>query len=257
MRLALALFAIAATGTGAVPPPPHAAVSIQLGGAFAPAPGVAVVERDRHDPPAPGRYGICYLNGFQAQADELAWWRRTHPALLLRRGGKPVVDAAWNEQLLDTSTKAKRQAIAAVVGKWIDGCAEAGFRAVDPDNLDSWTRSRGGLSAADNLALARLLIARAHADGLAIAQKNAPALAATGRRLGFDFAVVEQCQRYDECGSYLRAYGSHVIEIEYPDGGSGDFERACALRGGRISIVYRDRDVTPAGSPGFIERRCP
>ncbi len=239
------------------PPPPHAAFSYQIGGAFPPAAGVTVVDRDRHDAPALGAYGICYVNAFQAQPEELAWWRARHPSLLLRRRGRPVVGAAWNEQLLDTSTPAKRRGLAAVVDGWMDGCARAGFRAVEPDNLDSWTRSRGALTAADNLALARLLIVHAHADGLAIAQKNAAELAATGRRLGFDFAIAEECQAYDECGSYVRAYGAEVIEIEYPDnGGLANFERACALRGARISIVYRDRNVTPAGHPGFVERRC-
>lgn len=240
------------------PPPPHAAFSYQIGGAFPPAPGVTVVDRDRHDAPVAGLYDVCYVNAFQAQPEELAWWRRHHPSLLLRREGRPVVDAAWNEQLLDVSTAAKRRRLAAVVDGWIDGCARAGYRAVEPDNLDSFTRSHGALTAPDNLAFARLLIAHAHADGLAIAQKNAAELAATGRRLGFDFAIAEECQAYDECGSYTGAYGAHVIEIEYTDnGGLRTFERACALRGRRISIVYRDRNVTPAGRPGFVERRCP
>jgi hypothetical protein len=114
------------------------------------------------------------------------------------------------------------------------------------------------LTAVENLAFARLLILRAHAAGLAIAQKNAAEFANAGRRLGFDFAIAEECQPFQECGNYLSAYGDRVIEIEYPDdGGERNFLRACRLRGDRISIVSRDRDVTPAGHPGFIERRCP
>lgn len=256
--LAVAACILCAPAAAAVSPPPAgAAFSYQIGGAFRPAAGVAIVDRDWHDAPAPGAYGICYVNAFQAQPGSLAWWRRRHPSLLLRRAGRPVVDSAWNEQLLDTSTAATRHRLAAVVGGWVDRCARAGYRAVEPDNLDSWTRSRGALTAADNLAFARLLIARAHSDGLAIAQKNGTEIAAAGRRLGFDFAIAEECQPYRECGSYLHAYGRRVIEIEYPDdGGLRNFERACALRGSRISIVYRDRNVTPAGRPGFVERRC-
>jgi hypothetical protein len=198
------------------------------------------------------------MNAFQAQPEELGWWRSHYPSLLLRGGGRPVIDNAWNEQLLDTSTVAKRRSLAGIIGRWIDRCARVGYRAVEPDNLDSWTRSGGALTAADNLALARLLIARAHAAGLAIAQKNAAELARTGRRIGFDFAIAEECQAFGECDRYLSAYGDRVIEIEYPDNGrERNFELACRLRGNRISIVYRDRDVTPAGHPGFIERRCP
>lgn len=237
-------------------PPAGANFSYQIGGPFRPAAGVTVVDRDWHVAPAPGLYGICYLNAYQAQTGERAWWRKRHPSLLLRYKGRPVVDRAWNEQLFDTSTPLKRRNLAAVIGRWIDHCAQVGYRAVEPDNLDSWTRSHGTLTAADNLALARLLIRHAHADRLAIAEKNAAELAGRGRRLGFDFAIAEECQAYDECGNYLRAYGDAVIEIEYTEGGVRNFQRACARRGTRISIVYRDRNVSPAGQPGFVERRC-
>jgi Glycoside-hydrolase family GH114 len=245
-----------AGSAGRADPPPGAGFSYQIGGPFRPAPGVAIVDRDWHVRPASGTYGICYLNAFQAQTGEHSWWLRRHPSLLLRRAGRPVVDTSWNEQLFDTSTPGKRRALAAVIDRWIDRCARVGYRAVEPDNLDSWTRSHGALTVSDNFALARLLIRHAHADGLAIAQKNAAELSGRGRRLGFDFAIAEECQTYRECGSYLRAYGDEVIEIEYTDGGLRNFERACALRGSRISIVYRDRNVTPAGHAGFVERRC-
>lgn len=239
------------------PPPPHAAFSYQIGGPFRPDRGAQVVDRDWHTTPAPRAYGICYVNAFQAQPEDLSWWRSRYPSLLLRRLGRPVIDTGWNEQLLDTSTSAKRDLLSRIVGGWINHCARAGYRAVEPDNLDSWTRSRGTLTARQNLAFARLLILAAHAAGLAIAQKNTAQLANAGRRLGFDFAIAEECQAYQECGSYLKAYGDGVIEIEYPDaGGTRNFLRACHLRGDRIAIIYRDRNVTPAGRPGFVERRC-
>ena len=260
LAVAVACLSVPVASVGSSPgragPPPGAGFSYQIGGPFHSAPGVAVVDRDWHVAPAPGVYGICYLNAFQSQPEEHAWWRRIHPSLLLRRAGYPVVDTAWNEQLFDTSTPLKRRRLAAVIDRWIDRCAHVGYRAVEPDNLDSWTRSHGALTVADNFALARLLIRHAHADGLAIAQKNAAEFAERGRRLGFDFAIAEECQTYRECNSYLHAYGDQVIEIEYTDDGLRNFERACALRGTRISIVYRDRNVTPAGQPGFVERRC-
>jgi hypothetical protein len=84
-----------------------------------------------------------------------------------------------------------------LVGGWSDGCAADGFAAVEPDSLDSWTRSRGLLDRADAVALARLLVERAHAAGLAVAQKDAAEL--TGAGPGFDFAVAEDCGAYDEC----------------------------------------------------------
>jgi hypothetical protein len=80
-------------------------------------------------------------------------------------------------------------------------------------------RSIGALTKRDNLALASALIVRAHRLGLAIAQKNGADIAPDGRRLGFDFAIAEECQAFGECGAYMRQYGREVIEVEYPDNG--------------------------------------
>lgn len=239
-------------------PPVDVDFDYQLGGAYPPAANVRIVDRDRTERPVPGRYNVCYVNGFQTQPGSLAWWRRHHPRLLLRtRTGALVVDAAWGEVLLDTSTGGKRRTLARVVGRWIEGCRSRGFQAVEPDNLDSWTRSRHRLTRADNVAFARLLVRRAHAAGLAIGQKNAGSLARIGPSLGFDFAVVEECQVYAECGAFTRAYGSRVYEIEYADnGGRAGFDRACAARGARISITYRDRDLVPRGRPGYLSAWC-
>ena len=68
------------------------------------------------------------------------------------------------------------------------------------------------------MALAKLLAAHAHGQGLAIAQKNTPQLGTAGkRRVGFDFAIAEECQVYAECAAYTNVYGANVIEIEYTD----------------------------------------
>ena len=248
----------ASSASAAAPPPVHAPFSYQIGGAFSPEPGVAIVDRDRHDSPAAGAYNVCYINAFQSQADEHRWWLSHHRSLLLFRHRHAVNDGEWNEQLLDTSTARKRAGLGRIIGNWMAGCAKAGFNAVEPDNLDSWSRSQGALTVHDNLAFAARLTKRAHALGLAIAQKNAAEISARGRRLGFDFAIAEECQAYSECASYTRVYGDHVIEIEYPDnGGPAGFTKACNARGSQISIVYRDRDVLPAGQRGHLEQHCP
>ena len=145
-------------------PPADVAFDYQLGGAYPPAAAVGIVARDRTERPVPGRYNVCYVNGFQTQPGTRAWWKRHRPQLLLRtRAGRLVVDSAWGEVLLDTSTATKRRTLARVVGRWMQGCASHGFQAVEPDNLDSWTRSRHRLSRADNVAFARLLVRRRRA----------------------------------------------------------------------------------------------
>ncbi|MFE0250431.1 endo alpha-1,4 polygalactosaminidase [Streptomyces sp. NPDC059010] len=235
-------------------PEPGIGFDYQIGGAYPPPSGVEAVSRDRTAKPAPDVYNICYVNAFQTQPDAEGWWQDHHPDLLLRDAdGTLVVDEDWDEALLDISTAAKRERLAGIVGKWIDGCAEAGFQAVEADNLDSHERSDGLLATDDDMAFGKLLAARAHAAGLAIGQKNAAGLARQGRDLGFDFAVAEECGQYDECGEYADAYDDRVFVIEYRADG---LAAACEEWGDRLSVVLRDLDVVPQGKARYRRRTC-
>ncbi|GAA1194346.1 hypothetical protein F4556_006327 [Kitasatospora gansuensis] len=239
-------------GGKVVLPEQNISFDYQIGGAYPPPPGVRAVSRDRAAKPAPGLYNICYVNAFQAQADATDWWQTHHPDLLLRgSGGALVEDKDWHEALLDISTAAKREQLAGIVGEWIDGCAAAGFQAVEADNLDSHERSDGLLTADHDLAFGKLLVDRAHAGGLAIGQKNAAGLARKGRSLGFDFAVAEECGQYDECDAYAYAFDDRVFVIECK---ADWLAAACKLWGKRLSVVLRDRNVVPAGDGAY--RRC-
>nr|WP_284288655.1 endo alpha-1,4 polygalactosaminidase [Angustibacter aerolatus] len=124
-------------------PPANARFDYQIGGAYTPLASVRVVSRDRDDDPVPGRYNICYVNAFQTQPDDAAWWKQHHPDLVLRKAsGGVFTDPDWpGEMLLDTRTAAKRARLLQVVGPWFDGCRTSGYQAVEPDNLDTWTRS--------------------------------------------------------------------------------------------------------------------
>ena len=213
----------------------------QLGG-DAPVPAnVGIVVRDRHSRPLAGHYNVCYVNGFQTQADEASFWEK-RPRLVLRQHGRPVVDSAWGEWLLDLRTKKKRHRIARIVGAWTSGCAAHGYDAVEFDNLDSFTRSHGLIKERQALAYARLVVARAHAVGLAAAQKNLAGY--DGRRLGYDFAIAEECGRYRECAGYTEFYGRRVIAIEYR---RQDFDWTCAHYGASLPVELRDLDLSPGG----------
>nr|WP_307804851.1 endo alpha-1,4 polygalactosaminidase [Streptomyces sp. VRA16 Mangrove soil] len=237
-----------------VRPTPNVGFDYQIGGAYRPPAGVRAVSRDRGAAPAKGLYNVCYVNAFQAQPDALRRWQRDDPDLLLRDAhGKLVIDEDWDEALFDISTHAKRTRLATIVGRWVDGCADDGFQAVEPDNLDSYARSHGLLDAADAAAFARLVAERAHAAGLAVGQKNTTDLLPKRAAIGFDFAVAEECGRYDECGAYAAAYGGRVFAVEYR---SADFARACRAWGKRLSIVLRDMDVRPAEAKGYVRRAC-
>lgn len=236
------------------PPPEGAAPDYQLGGAYPPDPHVGIVGRDRTAEPVPGVYSICYVNAFQTQPGEADAWPET--ALLLR-DGRPVVDPDWpDEIILDTSTNSSRDAIAQVVGPWIEGCAASGFDAVELDNLDTFTRTDGALDLADNLALAETLVAVAHASGLAAAQKNAAEYATELHdEAGFDFAVAEECAVHDECAAYTDVYGERVIDIEYTDQTSRPFAQTCADT--PASTVLRDRALSTPDDPGYAFETCP
>jgi hypothetical protein len=246
------------TGSGAVALPlENAAFDYQLGGGYPPPDGVTVVVRDSTDPPADGLYSICYVNGFQTQPG--ADW----PAGLVLHdaSGAEVSDPEWpDERLLDIGDAAKRTEIAARQRAVVEGCRDAGFEAVEFDNLDSYTRSGGGFDLDSAVAFAGLLVEEAHRAGLAAGQKNTPELGDRGaREIGFDFAVAEQCALYDECAAYTHGYGGRVFDIEYADDlddAPRDFAALCGERSTPPNTILRDLDLTPAGDEAHVYESC-
>ena len=234
------------TAAYADPLPTGTDVDYQLGGNRPVPDHVGIVVRDREAAPAPGRYNVCYVNGFQTQANERSFWRR-HMDLVLKQHGQPVEDSAWDEWLLDLRTPSKRADLARIVGRWVTGCARDGFDAVEFDNLDSFTRSHGLLSRQQNISYARLLVRRAHAAGLEAGQKNLAGF--DGTTIGYDFAIAEECGRYRECAAYVHDYGDRVLSIEYRQ---QDFRWTCSHFGDRLAVVLRDLDLSPSG----VRRWC-
>lgn len=232
-------------------PPAGAGFDYQIGGGYAPPEGVEVVSRDRGDAIAPGLYNICYVNAFQVQPGEQAQW--PDDLLLRDANGDLVIDEGWGEPLLDLRTADKRQRVADRVNEWIDGCAEAGFDAVEPDNYDSYTRSQDLLTPSHAKSFIKLLSAHAHDRNLAIGQKNTVELASDRQSLGLDFAVAEECGQWAECGDYVEHFGDNVIVIEYTDGG---LATACDGFADRLSIVRRDVDVSVPGDGAYVRATC-
>ena len=237
-------------------PPVGGGLDYQLGGAYEPPAGVDIVVRDSTDEPAAALYSVCYLNGFQTQPADSRRMLEDSPELILSTGDGPVHDENWPDELLfDTGSAGTRSALAAVLLPRLEGCAAAGFDAVELDNLDSYTRSAGLLTADDNIEFARILVTAAHELGLAIGQKNAADLAATLAGL-FDFAIAEECDRWQDCGLYRAAYGDRVLAIEYADDLREDFAAACAVPGRPRSMILRDRDLAVVGAADYVYERC-
>jgi hypothetical protein len=248
------------------PPPANAGFDYQIGGDYPLPDGVSVVSRDWFSGEAADEpvYSICYVNAFQTQAnergvdrpDERSNWPK---GLVLNKLGD---DPKWGgEYLVNVSSGKKRRRAARWIRQMIRGCARGGFEAVEYDNLDSWTRFDGTplerqvpFGKRDALAFAKLLARRAHAKGLAVAQKNtADITSRQSRKVGFDFAIAEECGRYDECGRYRRVYGNRVIVIEYR---RKDFDKSCGKVGDEVSVVLRDRQVRTPGSPRYKYDAC-
>ena len=248
MGLATVLAALLLGTTAVTPslPPVDADWDYQLGGNRAVPDHVTVVDRDRRAEPLEGAYSICYVNGFQTQPDEKRFWR-DHWSLVLKRDGKPVVDEAWGEWLLDPRTRTQRREIRSIMSRWIRGCARDGFDAVEFDNLDSFTRSHGLIERRQALLLAEMLVARTHQSGLEAGQKNLAGY--DGTSMGFDFAIAEECGRYHECDAYTGPYGDQVIAIEYR---RQDFRWTCSHVGDLVPVVLRDRDLSTTG----VRRWC-
>jgi hypothetical protein len=256
-------------------PPAGASFDYQLAGPYAPPDGVSVVVRDSTADPAGADYDICYVNGFQTQPSETdgegetdgeadgeadgegegedASWLSAHPELILHDDdGDPVNDPDWpDEYLLDTSTALNRSTILALLGPAISSCAEAGYHAVEIDNLDSYTRSGERLTIENNIALAVGFADLAHRLGLAIAQKNGSTDSARFRdEVGFDFVIAEECAEFEECAAYTDVYGDLVFDIEY----DADFlAAACEAVG---SAVLRDVGLVTAEDPAYVFQGC-
>ncbi|MEL7977795.1 endo alpha-1,4 polygalactosaminidase [Isoptericola sp. F-RaC21] len=279
LTAALALAAVsscaAGTASSSVPTTSPAAVTLpptdgifdyQLGGAYDTVDAgegptaIDVVVRDATAEPLPGAYSVCYVNGFQTQPDQADLWEGREDLLLHDADGGLVVDPDWpDEHVLDPSTAAQRDGILEVLGPVVTGCADAGFDAVELDNLDTWTRF-DAIDEAGAYALAQAYVDLAHGAGLAVAQKNAAEISRTAHdELGFDLAVTEECAAWDECAAYTDVYGDHVLQVEYPDtldGAGLTFDDVCALDDRAPLTILRDRDLVAAGEDGHVYDAC-
>ncbi|CAD5995305.1 Glyco_hydro_114 domain-containing protein [Agreia sp. COWG] len=244
---------------GVLQPPFGKALDYQLGGSYPVANGVGLVTRDSTAMPETGVYSVCYVNGFQSQPGDDDRWLTGAPDLVLRGAdGHPVVDENWpDEFILDASSSDKRERIFALVKQSISACAESGFDAVEIDNLDSYSRSGGRLSIDDALALARLYVDDAHSLDLAIGQKNSAEIGDRGRsEAGFDFAVTEECMRFEECPQFEAVYGDAVMDIEYADDLPDPFAEICASPDRPATTTLRDRDLVAKGESGYVFEHC-
>ncbi|WP_432985169.1 endo alpha-1,4 polygalactosaminidase [Dactylosporangium sp. CA-233914] len=162
-----------------------------------------------------GRHVICYVNvgaheDFRADA-------KNFPESVRGKG----LDGWPGEKWLDIR---RWDVLEPLLAARFKTCKDKGFDAVEPDNVDGYRNGSGfPLTADDQLTFNRRVADLAHRTGLGVGLKNdveqAAALAPA-----FDFAVNEECARYDECDT-LKVFtnaGKPVFHVEY-DGSAGSF----------------------------------
>ncbi|MCB0828622.1 MAG: endo alpha-1,4 polygalactosaminidase [Solirubrobacterales bacterium] len=182
---------------------------------------------------AMGRKVICYI--------DVGSWERYRPDA--GRFPRSVIGKTYegypNERWLDIRRFRK---FAGPLKSRIRMCARKGFDGLEPDNIAGYENRTGfPIRAKHQLRFNRWIARQAHRRGLAVGLKN------DGRQAGklvdsFDFAVVEQCFQYDECGQYrpfIRA-GKAVFEVEYEIAN----RRFCrASQRARFSAIGKEYDL--------------
>ena len=199
----------------------------------------SVYELDGFDTPAKfvkrlhaqGRKVICYLDvgSWESYRPD----RNAFPKSVLGNRYEGFPDERW----MDIRKIGK---LAPPLRRRFDLCRRKGFDAVEPDNVNGFTNPTGfPLTATDQLRFNRWVARQVHGRGMAVALKNDPEQAQelVGR---FDFAVVEQCFQYDECGRFSPFVdaGKAVFEAEYELDPSEYCTRAKALRFSSIGKGY-------------------
>jgi Glycoside-hydrolase family GH114 len=236
-------------------------------------PGPSAVVAALH---AAGTYSICYVEAgaYQTGFPDDRDFAPADYGAGARRYGMPDWPGEWWLNLTGFRAYQPGRAstlsgaavnIAAGLARRIHWCAVEGQDALEPDDTDSYanrglTGVRGGgwhLTRADGAGFERWLAHQAHADGLAIFQKNDAADAATNARI-FDGMIVEQCNHFrDPCAGphgdatpYLRL-GKPVLNAEYTaDGESRPSFCPSDLRAGITGALFN------VGLNGAVYRPC-
>jgi hypothetical protein len=142
---------------------------------------------------ARGRHVVCYL--------DVGSWESFRPDA----GAFPrsVIGCRYegfpNERWLDVR---RFHLFAEPLERRFDICARTGFDAVEPGNIAGWENKTGfPIGAGAQLRFNRPVARQVHSRGMAVALKNDGGQ--VRQLLGsFDFAIVEQCFQYEECGAY-------------------------------------------------------
>jgi hypothetical protein len=156
---------------------------------------------------ATGRIVVCYFS-----AGTYEDWRPDAPGFPSSALGNSV--AGWpGESWLDTRDSTVRS----IMQARLDRAVQKNCDGVEPDNMDGHANGPGfPLTANTQLDYNRFIANEAHARGLSVGLKNDVDQAAA-LEPSFDWALNEECSRYDECATlepFVQA-NKAVFHVEY------------------------------------------
>jgi hypothetical protein len=188
---------------------------------------------------AQGKHVICYIDVGTAEnfrPDYSAFPK----SVLGRSNGWP------GEKWLDIR---KLSTIEPIMAKRFAMCAEKGFDAVEPDNIEAFSNKSGfEVTAQQQLAYNEWIAEDVHSLGMAVLQKNdgeqTPQLLSY-----YDGALNEQCNQYSECGAYqpYLAAGKPVLNAEYQRS-TAKFcasDHAAGMMGARFALSLNGKKFEP------------
>jgi hypothetical protein len=128
-------------------------------------------------------------------------------------------------------------------------CAEKGFDAVEPDNMEAFANHSGfPITAQQQLTFNEWVAQAVHGLGMAVLQKNDGEQTATLEPY-FDGALTEQCNQYAECASFAPylAAGKPVLNAEYRLSTKRfcAADRAAGIAGARFNLALNGRLFEP------------
>jgi hypothetical protein len=179
-----------------------------------------------------GKTVLCY---FSAGTSEN--WRSDYKSIPSNIQGNKV-DGWAGERWLDTRAPAALD----LAKRRINLAAQKKCHGVDPDNVDGYGNNTGfSISKADSERFLKNMASHAHSKNLSIGLKNSAEIAGK-LNTTLDFAVVEECFSYNECGSYsgFISKSKAVLIIEY---GSRKSSWCSNAKSRKMSLIFADLDL--------------
>jgi uncharacterized repeat protein (TIGR01451 family) len=229
---------------------------------------------------AQGIYTVCYIDAGSYEDGRPD--SSLYPAYL-----KIYKDVQWNEWFLDVQDVFRPIQPAGtqlVNNQWVDAsgkpltssptagalalllkarwqmCADKGFDALEPDNLQNDENAGGKVTLQQQLDFNGWVADTAHDVGLAAFQKNGPDKILLKDKTGkmmvekFDGILNEECQQFGECGplaEYVKR-GKLALNTEY----AGTLD--CTLsRSLVINSIMKDLSLTGGNMSGYKRQSCP